>query len=73
MNYTNGIAVGSIATYTCNSGYRLLPEGREMRTCTRSGWDGQDVTCARGEYENLKLILSTVNEFFMFNLCDMLQ
>ena len=55
VNYTNGVAIGSIATHTCNSGYRLLPEGGEMRTCSRSGWDGQDVTCTRGEYENLNI------------------
>ena len=49
VNYTNSFAVGSVATHICNSGYRLLPEGGEIRTCSRDGWDGQDVTCTRGK------------------------
>ena len=34
--------VGSVATHTCISGYRLLmQDGGNTRTCSRSGWSGQ--------------------------------
>ena len=38
--------VGSVATYTCISGYRLLmQDGGNTRTCNISGWSGQDFIC----------------------------
>ena len=38
--------VGSVATHTCISGYRLLmQDGRNTRTCNISGWSGQDFIC----------------------------
>ena len=44
--------VGSVATHTCNSGFRLEVNNAQAvgntRTCNTSGWDGQDFTC--GEY-----------------------
>ena len=41
--------VGSVATHTCISGYRLLmQDGGNTRTCNISGWSGQDFIC--GEY-----------------------
>ena len=51
--------VGSVATHTCNSGYRLLPQGGETRTCTsNNGWDGQDVTC--GEQTKLNSVVLNI-------------
>ena len=44
--------VGSVATHTCNPGFRLEVNNAwavgNTRTCSTSGWDGQDFTC--GEY-----------------------
>ena len=41
--------IGSVATHTCISGYRLLmQDGGNTRTCNISGWSGQDFIC--GEY-----------------------
>ena len=41
--------VGSMATHTCNSGFRLEANNAQgvgnTRTCSTSGWDGQDFTC----------------------------
>ena len=38
--------VGSVATHTCISGYRLLmQDGGNTRTCNISGWSGQDFIC----------------------------
>ena len=38
--------VGSVATHTCISGYRLLmQDGGNTRTCNISGWSGQDFKC----------------------------
>ena len=38
--------VGSVATHTCISGYRLLmQDGENTRTCNMSGWNGQDFIC----------------------------
>ena len=45
VTFTNGVAINSVATHTCEPGYRLLPEGGQVRTCSASGWSGQDVTC----------------------------
>ena len=40
--------VGSVATHTCNTGYRLSPQGGETRTCNSNiSWDGQNVTCGK--------------------------
>ena len=36
--------VGSVATYTCNSGFELV--GNEMRTCQSDGiWSGEEPVC----------------------------
>ena len=44
--------IGSVATHTCNSGYRLEVNNAQAvgntQTCSTSGWDGLDFTC--GEY-----------------------
>ena len=45
VTFTNGMAINSVATHTCETGYRLLPVGGQVRTCSASGWSGQDVTC----------------------------
>ena len=38
------LSVGSIATYTCNSGFELV--GNEMRTCQSDGvWSGEEPVC----------------------------
>ena len=42
--------IGSVATHTCNSGFRLEANNAQgvgnTRTCSStSGWDGQDFTC----------------------------
>ena len=38
--------VGSVATHTCISGYRLLmQDGGNIRTCNISGWSSQDFIC----------------------------
>ena len=49
IRYSNDFAIGSVATYTCNTGYRR--EGGLTQTCTFDGWDSQNVTC--GEYSTL--------------------
>ena len=39
-----GLTSGSTATYTCDSGYRLI--GDQTRTCLSTGmWSGQETTC----------------------------
>ena len=44
--------IGSVATHTCNSGFRLEVNDTQAvgntRTCNTNGWNGQDFTC--GEY-----------------------
>ena len=55
--------VGSVATHTCNAGYRLSPQGGETRTCNSNiSWDGQNVTC--GKY-TLPLKLSLFVQYLM--------
>ncbi len=47
VSYSNAQLVGSVATYSCNAyeGY-VLPEGTvATRTCTVSGWTGNNLTC----------------------------
>ena len=40
--------VGSVATHTCISGYRLLmQDGGNTRTCNISGWSDQDFICGK--------------------------
>ena len=42
----SGFEPGSIATYTCNSGYSL--SGQPKRECQNDGeWDGDAPTCIR--------------------------
>ena len=47
----NGVErdIGSVATHTCNSGYRLeVNNARAVgntRTCSEDGWDGRNFTC----------------------------
>ena len=44
MNLSNDSPLpGSVATYTCASGYVI--EGTSMRECTCDGWSGRDPTC----------------------------
>lgn len=45
VTYTNRYIVGSVATHTCDTGYRV--EGDATWTCTESGWDGQNITCGK--------------------------
>ena len=55
--------VGSVATHTCNTGYRLSPQGGETRTCNSNiSWDGQNVTC--GKY-TLPLKMSLFVQYLM--------
>jgi hypothetical protein len=55
--------VGSVATHTCNFGFRLevdnamSPQATEnTRTCSTSGWSGQDFVC--GEWFSYDIVLS---------------
>ena len=44
---SSGSSVGSIATYTCNTGFRL--KGSPLRLCTQSrAWSGTAPTCEAG-------------------------
>ena len=46
LTYSNGLLVGSVASYTCNDGY--APEGRAARTCLESGrWSDEIPICRR--------------------------
>ena len=41
--------IGSVATHTCDSGFRLIPQGMgNTRTCSISGWSDPGFMC--GEY-----------------------
>ena len=43
--------IGSVATYTCNPGYRLSsPQAGKIRTCSVNGWSNQTFICERCEY-----------------------
>ena len=40
--------IGSVATYTCNPGYRLTsPQTGMTRTCSINGWSSQTFTCGK--------------------------
>ena len=41
--------VGTVATFTCEGGYVLLPveEGGSTRTCEIGGWSGTNPTCSK--------------------------
>ena len=40
--------IGSVATYTCNPGYRLTsPQAGMTRTCSINGWSSQTFTCGK--------------------------
>ena len=40
----SGMDFGSVANYSCNSGYNLM--GSELRMCTAEGtWSGEDSVC----------------------------
>lgn len=43
--YSNGLHMGSVATYTCNDNYVLTFGSSVTRTCTTEGWTGVDATC----------------------------
>ena len=45
VTYTARYAIGSVATYTCNAGYRRV--GDATRDCTTSGWDDRNITCGK--------------------------
>ena len=45
---------GSIATYSCSTGYELV--GNLMRTCTASGWSGSDPGCTGISYVQFYLV-----------------
>ena len=50
VRYTQGVTVGSVATYECDTG-RVL-EGNAQRTCQANGnWSGSEPTC--GEYSHI--------------------
>ena len=55
--------VGSVATHTCNSGFRLEVNDAQAvgntRTCSTTGWDGQDFMC--GEYIKLVSMCTSNN------------
>ena len=56
--------IGSVATHTCNPGYRLSPQGGATRICTiNNGWDGQNVTC--GEQITLNLV-NNINHWIRY-------
>ena len=59
--------VGSVATHTCISGYRLLmQDGGNTRTCNISGWSGQDFICGKWcEYINCIWIVFLSFNFIM--------
>ena len=43
--------IRSVATYTCNPGYRLSsPQAGMTRTCSVNGWSNQTFICERCEY-----------------------
>lgn len=43
---TNGYSIGTVVTYTCDSGYRLTEEENEMRVCNPQGqWTRAPTTC----------------------------
>ena len=41
--YDNDFAIGSVATYTCNTGYGV--QGGPTRTCAADGWNDANITC----------------------------
>ena len=44
ITYTNGLKVGSVATYACFQGYAI--NGSETQTCQADGtWSGSHPTC----------------------------
>ena len=49
VTFSNSTNVGSIATYSCDTGFAL--NGNPMRTCQATGntadWSGDDSTCER--------------------------
>ena len=49
----DSVALGSVATYTCDRPYRLV--GQPTRTCVRNGdntvWNGQTPTCECKNYQ----------------------
>ena len=45
ISYSDRFLVGSVASYTCDTGFELQPPCNNTRTCTPSGWTNQDYTC----------------------------
>ena len=52
---TNGNFSGSIASYSCNSGYKL--NGTNDRRCVNGQWTGEEVAC---NGEGMKLLISSI-------------
>ena len=45
ITYSDRFAPGSVATFTCNEGFRLDPPCTNTRSCTMDGWTGFNYTC----------------------------
>ena len=41
----NGTSLGSVAQYSCNDNFMIVPENSTLRTCGVNNWDGVDPTC----------------------------
>ena len=46
VNNTSGSSPGSVATYSCNTGYRL--NSTNERRCDNGQWTGVEPTCMGG-------------------------
>ena len=63
--------IGSVATHTCISGYRLLmQDGGNTRTCNISGWSSQDFICGEWcECINIGIVILSFNVIMITALC----
>ncbi len=41
----NGTSLGSVAQYSCNDNFMIVPENSTLRTCGVNNWDGVDPAC----------------------------